>query len=182
MITEKSLLELVRRYDEQALTEVYDRYSPELYRYAVRLLNDRDLAEECVAEIFSRFLLALKLGKGPHHYLRAYLFRIGHNWITDYYRRQPPPSLSLDTDELAGPETDPQLSLIENLERQEVRAALFRLTPDQRQVVTLKYIEGWRNKEIAQAMDKPIGAVKSLHHRALNSLRRIVVKNNEVVS
>jgi len=69
--TEGELLALVHRFDEQALAEVYDRYSPGIYRYAVRLLGDQDLAEECVAETFSRFLKALKQGKGPHKYLRA---------------------------------------------------------------------------------------------------------------
>lgn len=182
MISEKSLLELVIRFDEQALIEVYDRYSPELYRYAVRLLADQDLAEECVAETFSRFLNGLKHGNSPCQNLRAYLFRIAHNWITDYFRRRPSPSVLLDPELISDTDTDLQDSMIQNLEEQQVRAALCLLTPDQRQVVILKYSEGWRNKEIAQAMDKPVGAIKSLHHRALNSLRRILVREHEVVS
>jgi len=182
MISEKVLLEQARRFDEQALTEVYDRYSPELYRYAVRLLDDRDLAEECVAETFSRLLMALKHGKGPRQYIRAYLYRVAHNWITDSYRRQPPPTVQLNTQWQADPDIDPQVAVVKNMEQQEVRSALFKLTPEQRQVMTLKYIEGWRNKEIAQAMGKPVGAVKSLQHRALNSLRRILVKEHEVAS
>jgi RNA polymerase sigma-70 factor (ECF subfamily) len=182
MISEKSLLELVHRFDEQALIEVYDRYSPELYRYAVRMYADQDLAEECVAETFSRFLTALKHGNGPRQHLRAYLYRVAHNWITDYYRRQQPPTVQLDTEVMPDADIDLHDSLIQDLEQQEVRSALFLLTPDQRQVVTLKYIEGWRNKEIAQAMGKPVGAVKSLQHRALNSLRRILIKEHEVAS
>ena len=182
MISEKSLFELVHRFDEQALIEVYDRYSPELYRYAVRMYADQDLAEECVAETFSRFLTALKHGNGPRQHLRAYLYRVAHNWITDYYRRQQPPTVQLDTEVMPDADIDLHDSLIQDLEQQEVRSALFLLTPDQRQVVTLKYIEGWRNKEIAQAMGKPVGAVKSLQHRALNSLRRILVKEHEVAS
>jgi RNA polymerase sigma-70 factor, ECF subfamily len=54
------------------------------------------------------------------------------------------------------------------------RAALWQLTPDQRLVVTLKYFEGFDNEEIAVALGKPIGAVKSLQHRALAALRRIL--------
>lgn len=182
MISENHLLELVIRFDEQALIEVYDRYSSEIYRYAVRLLADQDLAEECVAETFSRFLHALKHGNGPRHNLRAYLFRIAHNWITDYFRRQPPSSVMIDPELISDSEIDLQDSLIQNLEEEQIRVALQLLTPDQRQVVILKYIEGWRNKEVAQAMDKPVGAIKSLHHRALNSLRRILIDEHEVVS
>lgn len=182
MISENHLLELVIRFDEQALIEVYDRYSSEIYRYAVRLLADQDLAEECVAETFSRFLHALKHGNGPRHNLRAYLFRIAHNWITDYFRRQPPSSVMIYPELISDSEIDLQDSLIQNLEEEQIRVALQLLTPDQRQVVILKYIEGWRNKEVAQAMDKPVGAIKSLHHRALNSLRRILIDEHEVVS
>ena len=87
MIPEVSLLEQVKRYEEPALIEVYDRYSPEIFRYASRLLGDRDLAEDCVSDTFSRFLTALKHGNGPQQHLRAYLYRVAHNWITDHYRR-----------------------------------------------------------------------------------------------
>jgi RNA polymerase sigma-70 factor (ECF subfamily) len=76
---------------------------------------------------------------------------------------------------------DLQDSLIQDLEEQQVLTALQLLTPDQRQVVVLKYIEGWQNKEIAQALDKPVGAIKSLQHRALNTLRRILTREQEVV-
>jgi RNA polymerase sigma-70 factor (ECF subfamily) len=76
---------------------------------------------------------------------------------------------------------DLQDSLIQDLEERQVLAALRLLTPDQRQVVVLKYIEGWQNKEIAQAMDKPVGAIKSIQHRGLNALRRILTREQEVV-
>jgi len=50
--------------------------------------------------------------------------------------------------------------------------ALRRLTPDQQQVIALKYLEGWENKEIAISLKKPVGAIKSLQHRALASLKK----------
>jgi RNA polymerase sigma-70 factor (ECF subfamily) len=55
---------------------------------------------------------------------------------------------------------------------QRLRAALRQLTVDQLQVITLKYLEGWENEEIARSIRKPIGAVKSIQHRALAALRR----------
>lgn len=85
-----------RQFDPQALGEIYDCYSPAVYRYAVRLLGAPDLAEECVAEVFNRYLNALRRGQGPNDNLRAYLYRIAHNWITDRWRRGPPPSVSLE--------------------------------------------------------------------------------------
>ena len=175
MTTEQALLQRARQFDENALIEVYDRFSPGLYRYAMRLLGDVDLAEDCVGETFSRFLFALKHGRGPNQYLQAYLYRVAHNWITDHYRRQTPPPLELKPDLQADPEDDPHQTVVQHLESQRVRSALAGLTPDQRQVIVLKYLEDWENKAIAEALDKPIGAVKALQHRALAALRRLLI-------
>lgn len=174
MKSEAELLAGARQLDQQALAEIYDRYSAGIFRYASRLLSNQAEAEECVGEVFSRFLSALAAGGGPQDHVRAYLYRIAHNWITDEFRRQPPPELPLEAELIGQSENNPSRLVAEELERQQVRAALRLLTPDQRQVVLLKYYEGFSNQEAAEALEKPIGAVKSLQHRALGSLRRML--------
>ena len=57
MIAEDFFLSLVQGFDERALAELYDRHNSELYRYAWCLPGDADLAEDCVAETFSPFLV-----------------------------------------------------------------------------------------------------------------------------
>lgn len=175
MSSEEDLLDRARRLEKHAMADIYDLYSTDLYRYAVRLLGDADLAEDCVAETFSRFLHALHGGGGPRGHLRAYLYRVAHNWITDSYRRQPPPPLALEPSLLADNSQEPSYVLERELRREQLLAAMACLTPDQRQVVVLKFLEDWQNQEIAQALDKPVGAVKSLQHRALASLRRMLI-------
>ena len=173
--SETQLLQLARQYDREALAEIYDQYSPGLYRYAVRILGNPDLAEDCVAESFSRFLTVLRNQGGPRKHLRAYLYRIAHNWITDQYRKQIPQQTVDDIDQHADPASSGRSHLADELlEKETVRSAIRRLTPDQRQVVVLKFLEGWSNKEVAEALNKPVGAVKSLQHRALGSLRQIL--------
>jgi RNA polymerase sigma-70 factor (ECF subfamily) len=172
--TERALLERAQRFEEEALAEIFDCYNAGVYRYAMRLLGDPELARECMAETFSRFLTALKRGVGPHDYLQAYLYRIAHNWITDYYRSKVPPSLPLDPELRSDPAQDPPEVVADAMELQQVRSALALLTPDQRQVITLKYLEEWENEDIARALNKPIGAVKSLQHRAIDALRRLL--------
>ena len=175
MTDEKKLLSGALRFDEASLAEIYDRYSPELYVYAVRQLGEADLAEECVSETYSKFLDIIKRGRGPRNYLRAYLYRIAHNWISDSYRRQPPPHIQLDQNLPDNPQTRPA-EIIENaLQNEQVRAALSHLTPNQRQVIVLKFIEGWKHKEISDALGKPIGAVKALQHRGMATLRKILL-------
>jgi RNA polymerase sigma-70 factor (ECF subfamily) len=176
---ENRLLQRVQNLDTEALAEVYDLYSPELFRYAVRLMNNEDLAEECVAETFNRFLNAVNNSGGPQRYLRAYLYRIAHNWVTDQYRRQVTPQQLEDIDLHQDPNSITSELVDEKIERETVRAALRYLTPDQRQVVVLKFLEGWSNAEVAESLDKPIGAVKSLQHRALGALRRILTDEGE---
>jgi RNA polymerase sigma-70 factor, ECF subfamily len=177
--TEQELLNGARKMDLPVLGAIYDRYSPGIYRYAMRLLGDECQAEDCVAETFSRFLKGLRAGQGPQDYLQAYLYRIAHNWITDSYRRQPPPPLALD-DNLPDASRNRPDRLVENLmERRQVRLALRALTPDQRQVVTLRFLEGCDNEIVAKALGKPVGAIKALQHRALNTLRRMLLQEEK---
>ena len=171
--TDTELLELARRFDQQTLAQIYDSYSPGLYRYAMRRLSDQNAAEDCVAETFSRFLNALQARRGPKSFLQAYLYRMAHNWIVDHYRREPnePVELKEEThDENANPEVDTS----RHLQQKGLHMALRKLTPDQQQVISLKYLEGWENEEIARSLKRPVGAVKSLQHRALATLQRIM--------
>ena len=176
---QEELLRRAKKFDQHALSEIYDSYSTGLYGYALRLIGDPNLAEDCVAETFTRFLNALRGGKGPRDYLKAYLYRIAHNWITDFYRR-PPESLPLE-EEFNIPDEMRLEELVANrIQQDQLREALFHLTPDQRQVIMLVFIEGWRKAEVAVALGKPVGAIKSLQHRALKSLKRILgITENE---
>lgn len=173
MTPEEILLQRARQFEEAALVEIYDRFSPGIYRYSFRLLGDVDLAEDCVSETFSRLLRSLRHGKGPRQYLQAYLYQIAHHWITDHFRSQPAQEL-LDVDDLAlhqADESDPDWT---EIAPHRLRSALAALTPDQRQVIVLKYLEDMDNATIARVVQKPVGAVKSLQHRAINSLRRLL--------
>jgi RNA polymerase sigma-70 factor (ECF subfamily) len=176
---DQAILERVKRLETQALEEVFDTYSSGIYRYAYRLLGDEELASECMSETFSRFLGALQRNSGPVAYLQAYLYRIAHNWVTDYYRSKTPPTLPLNEDLPAGADDDPRHNLMAQLTAERVRQALMLLTSEQRQAVSLKYLEEWENEAIAHMMNKPVGAVKALQHRGLEALRRILAGSKD---
>ena len=139
----------------------------------MRLLGDQNMAEDCVSETFSHFLQALQANRGPESFLQAYLYRVAHNWIVDHYRREPMQPVEL-TEERQDENADPEKDAGQHCARNASEAQLKTLTPDQQQVVALKYLEGWENEEIALSLEKPVGAVKSLQHRALASLQRIL--------
>jgi len=165
------LLEQARRFDLSALTAIYDRYSNGLYYYALRLLGSQTMAEDCVSETFNHLLQALRNGGGPRNNLKGYLYRSVHNWATDHYRQNTPLDVELDY-ELSDLQQDMGMQVEQNLAGQQARAALQTLTPEQREVITLHFLEGWALAEIASSLHKPIGAIKSLQHRGLQSLQK----------
>ncbi len=173
---EEELLRLARLFDQAALAELYDRYNDRIYYYALHLLGDSCLAEDCAADTFSRMLRALRDGGGPTDNLKAYLFRSAHNWIADHFRLTPPlPLLDAGLNVLQA-DSDPVGEAERNLMQSRVRRALRLLTPEQQQVVALRFIEGWELDEIAACLRKPLGAVKALQHRAVAALRRMLVE------
>ena len=172
MSDEQDLLKRASQIETQALAEVYDTYSPGIYRYAMRLLGDITLAEDCVSETFARFLKAMQDRRGPRDHLQAYLYRIAHNWVVDLYRRN---EKVFELSDAIRSEADiPEEEAAKHIRRKQVRKAIRQLTPDQQQVISLKYLEDWSNEEVARALKKPIGAVKSIQHRALKSLYRLL--------
>lgn len=160
------------------LIRLYKDLSPHLFRYAFRLLGDAALAEECVSETFSRFLQAVQNGRGPNSHVRGYLYRIAHNWATDYYRshRQEFDLKSTWTDD---PGSRPSRIAIRNQEKEQVRNALMQLTSEQRQVIMLRFYEQWQHEEIAAAIGKTAEATRALQYRALTMLRRILLETDE---
>jgi len=174
-----NILDKARSFDQAALGKIYDRYSDALFAYAYKHVGDAQLAEDLVAEAFQRFLKALKSGGGPTDHLQAYLYRITHNLITDTYRREPPPPLELQEDQLSQEDQEPAEIVSEMQEADLVRRALHLITPEQRQVIVLRFLEGWSTTEVAQVMEKSIGAVKALQHRGLAALERILNEPQE---
>ena len=140
-----------------------------------------ETARDLAAEVFHRLLQTAQSGGSPDRHPKAWLYRTAHNIVVDHYRRQQHRRhLPLD-DELINASDDPAGTAERRLSGAQVRAALQHLTPDQRQVITLKFLEGLSNQEVAGVLDKPVGAVKSLQHRGLAALQRQLAPDKETV-
>lgn len=176
MSREPALVSPARCVDLDSVVEIYHQFSPGLYRYASRLLGDQALAEDCVAETFRRLLEALVGGGGPYEYVQAYLYTIAHNWVTDQFRKK---SLSVGPAVPKADSTrhDPACIAQERLELDRVRAALAHLNPDQRQVISMRYLEGRSPHEIAGLLGKSIGSVRTLQHRGVVQLKRLLIQS-----
>jgi RNA polymerase sigma-70 factor (ECF subfamily) len=129
-------------------------------------------AQDLAADVFKRLLQALHRGQSPEREIRAWLYRTAHNLVIDHYRRQQHRQHLPLYEGVASGEGGPEQTAEVRVQAKILRAAIQELTPDQQQVITLKFLEGFKNKEIATVLNKPVGAVKSLQHRALAALQR----------
>ncbi|MCG3211660.1 MAG: ECF RNA polymerase sigma factor SigW [Anaerolineae bacterium] len=169
---EQARLRRANAFDRAALAAIYDEYQQPIYRYVYRNVGEVEIARDLTAEVFHRFLQAIQREQGPTRHLRAWLYRAAHNSVIDHFRRQKHRQHLPLNEELVNTRDDPVTLAEGRLSAAAVRAALQELTDDQRQVIILKFIEGLSNAEAANVLDKPIGAIKSLQHRALAALQR----------
>ena len=173
MIRPNHRLDHAQQFQIHNLTEIYEDFSPQLYYYALSRLGIPAYAEDCVADTFQRFLQSLQK-KTSIENTRAYLYRIAHNWITDHYRKK-----SEDTDQLPeniAPRNQKSLegSAVEELEHENLRLAIRELPPIQQQVIVLRYLEDWSQKEVAATIERSVGAVKQLQRRAEKKLKKML--------
>jgi RNA polymerase sigma-70 factor (ECF subfamily) len=169
---EQALLERAQQYDAGALSELYDRYAPKIYSYILYQVSDERLAEDLVANVFSKMLVAIQASKAWQQSFVSWLYRIAHNVVVDHFRRfKHAGNLPLD-ERLISADPDPGSTVEHMLSHEAVKSAMGALTQDQRTVIVLKFFEGLSNVEAAQVMGKTEGAIKSLQYRALGALRR----------
>lgn len=176
MSGERSLLRRVRALDEASIVTVFDTYYPLIYRYIYHHVRHQPTAEDLASEVFIRMLEQLVEGRGPKRHLKAWLYRVAYNLIVDDSRRQ----IHRDHEPLAkhivSVEHDVEEQVHRTVLQERAKAALDELTPEQRTVIILKFLEGCSNREVSRILETSIGAVKSLQHRGLASIRRHLVR------
>ena len=176
-LSEAELLERVAKLEDDALGEIYDRYELKIYNYIYRRTSNQTLAEDLTAQVFLRMLEAIHNDKTWHSSFSGWLYRIAHNLVIDHYRirdRQKQVSID-DVPVMPDPGNNPVREAEIALDSAYLRTSIRRLTDDQAQVITLRFLEGYSFNEIATMMDKTEGAVKALQHRAVSTLRQLMV-------
>jgi RNA polymerase sigma-70 factor (ECF subfamily) len=174
---ERELIRRAKEYDPGAFAAIYERYYQKIYNYIYYRVSDGVMAEDLCADVFVKALEAIDSYTFQGIPFSAWLYRIASNLVIDHYRRQPTqPEMSLEDTRPLVEQEGPGHGLERHFDHQELRRALHGLTSDQQQVVLLKFVDGLSNNEVAQILGKTEGAVKSLQHRALASLDRLMRK------
>jgi RNA polymerase sigma-70 factor (ECF subfamily) len=163
-------------YDAQALGAIYDQYEVRIYSYIYRRTGDQTLAEDLTGQVFLKMLEAIRNRKAWHSSFSGWLYRIAHNVVIDFYRqRDHQQHVSLDDEpSLPALDDDPVEAAELKLDVEQLRNAIARLTDEQAEVISLRFLEGYSISEVAEMMNKTEGSIKALQYRAVANLRQLL--------
>ena len=173
---EESLVRRAQEKDSQAFAELYEAYFDRIYRYvAVRIRNETE-AEDLTQQVFMKLLQSISSYQSRGVPFSAWLYRIAHNLVIDFYRQQSKKA-TLDIEGLPLPagEEDPQNMMEKRYNVEEIKKATRQLTEAQQEVLALRFTSELSIAECAGIMGKSEGAIKALQHAAVQALRKALV-------
>ncbi len=170
---EKTLVQRAIKHDHEAFAQLYDRFVDKIYKYIYYKIGSKTEAEDLTGQVFLKAWEAIGHYQWTERPFAAWLYRIAHNLIVDYFRTKRDASSLDDITSLEHPGTDLDEIVDHHLTTESLRHALKRLTKDQQQVIILRFLEGYNTAEVAQIMGKQPGAIRTLQHRALAGLNGI---------
>jgi RNA polymerase sigma-70 factor (ECF subfamily) len=174
VLAEWELVRRAQRFDEDAVRTIYETYYPKIYNYAFMQMGDVQAAEDLASDVMLKVIEAIQTYKFKGLPFGAWVFRIARNRLIDLHRRRKRRGEVDLSETISTALANPQVLAERALERGQIQVALKHLTPEQRQVIVLKFIEGFDNRSVGRIMGRSEGAIKSLQHRALGALRRIL--------
>lgn len=168
-------LVLAAQSDPRDFGLLYDRYVDPVYRYCYRRLGTVAAAEDATSATFFKALAAIPGFDSAAGSFRSWLFTIAHNVVSDQIRaRQRRPERAIDdTIELVDRSPTPEELVVTGDERRRLRVAIAALPADQQRIVELR-LAGLNGPEIASALGRSPGAIRTAQHRALARLRSLL--------
>jgi RNA polymerase sigma-70 factor (ECF subfamily) len=165
-------LDGLRALDHQVIAAVHKRFFPEIFRYVRYRLGNEIIAEDITGETFTRLLESVYSGGGPRTNLRGWLIGTASNLVNDHLRKFYAHPTELLPEDLHDDGPSPTQYSEQTDRNRQINDALTKLTPDQQQVIALRFGGGYSLKETAALMKKNENAIKALQFRALAALRR----------
>ncbi len=163
-----------RRDRENRLASLYDEYFDRIAHYIYVRLDDRNEAEDLAGEVFVKALESLKSYEERGIPMQAWLFKIAHNVSVDRLRRKGRmATMSIDAVPAEAGE-DPVAMAEKIIEIERVNEAMQKLTPEQREVVRLRFFGFLSSKEVGAILRKSDGAVREMQRAAVEKLRGIL--------
>jgi RNA polymerase sigma-70 factor (ECF subfamily) len=172
-LSDEIALKLAAQGDQEAFGVLYERYVSRIYSYIYYRTGNQHDAEDLTARVFFRAMRHIENYTDRGLPLSAWLYRIAHNLVANWHRDNSRRNeIPLEEIILVRHSGDlPEVVLIENEEKENLLNVIHRLPAERQQLIILKFVEHLSNAEVGQVMGRSEGAVKSLYHRTLLSLR-----------
>lgn len=179
-LTEEQALAQSTKGDKQAFGVLYDKYAGRIYNYIYYRTGSNQDAEDLTSRVFFRAMRHITNYTDRGVPFSAWLYRIAHNlvanWHRDSSRRQ---EVELEDGYRASKGDEyPEIALEESEEQNALLGLIRRLPEERQQLLILKFVEHMSNADIGLIMDRTEGAIKSLYHRTLLSLREEISKDS----
>jgi RNA polymerase sigma-70 factor (ECF subfamily) len=169
----RALVARAQQGEREALEELYLLHFDRIYSYLHMTVGNRHDAEDLTTQTFLKMLESIDRFRWRSAPFSAWLFRIAHNLSMDHFRANRRWQPEDDVPEPPGSEErSAEDEALHSIGRQSMLELIDRLSPEQQQVLTLKFVFNFPNAEVATILGKTEGAIKSLQHRALVSLQK----------
>jgi len=169
----RKLVERAQAGERDALEELYLIHFDRIYSYLHMTVGNRHDAEDLTTQTFLKMLESIGRFRWQAAPFSAWLFRIAHNLSMDHFRAnrrwQPEEEVPEPPD---SEERSAEDEAMQSIGRQSMLQLIDTLSPEQQQVLTLKFVFNFPNGDVATILEKTEGAIKSLQHRALVSLQK----------
>ena len=176
-MNDQQLYEKALELDEEALTAIFDQFSPALYKYSLRSCHDPKVAENIVGDAFGQLLEQLATGSMPTKHLQTYLYKIAYQLLLKHARATPQNAfIELTLPPYKDKQFTPTSS--QTKEQAEMQALITAintaLTYEQRHVIILRFLDDFSLKQTSLIMGKTVHSVKALQYRAVLKLRSVL--------
>ncbi len=170
---EEEILSLASKGDGDAFGLLYERYVERIFNYVYYRTGNLHDAEDLTARVFQRAMNHIRNYTDRGLPFSAWLYRIAHNLVANWHRdRSRKQEIPLDDLPIVMNKGDhPERNLVRSQEQESLLRMIRRLPPERQNLLILKFVENMSNAEIGEIMGRSEGAVKSLYHRTLLSLR-----------
>jgi RNA polymerase sigma-70 factor (ECF subfamily) len=169
----RGLVARAQQGDREALEELYLLHFDRIYSYLHVSVGNRHDAEDLTTQTFVKMLESINRFRWQAAPFSAWLFRIAHNLAMDHFRASRRWQPEEEVPEPPGEEEmSAEQAAMQEIGRQSMLDLIERLSHEQQQVLTLKFVFNFTNADVATILGKTEGAIKSLQHRALASLQK----------
>jgi RNA polymerase sigma-70 factor, ECF subfamily len=169
---DKNLLQ-ARQGNREAIAQIYELYKEPVFQFIRLRVGDPHTAEDLTAQVFLKFMRALRGSNPPAQSLRGWIFKVARNAIYDHYGE--PAALPIETiDQWLGATSDVEGQVMQEMSVERARRAIQMLVPAHQEVLMLRFDQQLSLKETADVMDKDVNTIKALQFRAVNTLRQIL--------